>query len=150
VGAGGSSISTSNRPPSNASTTRLTSTINSKPVVPPIASKLTPQTPPSSKGAPAPQVEENSPVSWAARKGSKTTKTSSVPTSEDGSDDGPRPSTGSFKTNVGTRGASFTVDDWQPDFNGSEAASATGSVRGTVDQSHRIHLEKCCYEISSP
>jgi hypothetical protein len=88
-------------------------------------------------------------VSWAARKGSKTTKTSSVPTSEDGSDDGPRPSTGSFKTNVGTRGASFNVDDWQPDFNGSEAASATGSVRGTVDHSHRVHLEKSCYEILS-
>ena len=102
--------------------------------MPPIASKLTQQSTPVSKGAPVQQVEESSAVSWAARKGAKTTKVPSVPPSEDGSDDGPRPSTGSFKTNIGTRGASFTVDDWQPDFNGSEA---TGSVRGTADFAFR-------------
>ena len=75
--------------------------------------------------------EEVSSVSWSSRKASKSatsnqipaSKPSSVPPSDDGSEDGPRPSTGSFKTNVETKGASFTVDDWQPDFNGSEASA---------------------------
>ena len=158
TGTKGSAISNANRPPGSAAS-RLTATANSKPVVPPIPSKLAPTAPTSTpaqtvKGSStntnaaaaaaavtaggsgngsAAAKEEVSSVSWSSRKASKSatsnqipsSKPPSVPPSDDGSEDGlgPRPSTGSFKTNVGTKGASFTVDDWQPDFNGSEASA---------------------------
>ena len=146
TGTKGSAISTANRPPGSAAASRLTANANSKPVVPPIPSKLAPTAPtPTQTGkitaaipnanatvpAAATADEESSSVSWSSRKATKSnysnqapaSKLPSVPPSDDGSEDGPRPSTGSFKTNVGTKGASFTVDDWQPDFNGSEVSA---------------------------
>lgn len=150
TGTKGSTVSAANRPP-GAAASRLTATANRKPVVPPIQSKLAPTAPESTQpgrassitgkstagashsttaGSSASGSEETSSVSWSSRKATKsstasasTSKPPSVPPSDDGSEDGPRPSTGSFKTNVGTKGASFTVDDWQPDFNGSEISA---------------------------
>ena len=65
-----------------------------------------------------------------------------MPPSDDGSEDGPRPSTGSFKTNVGTKGASFTVDDWQPDFNGSEISAQGQSF--SLSKLRKLFFESFC------
>ena len=76
-------------------------------------------------------------TSWAAKKGAKkntpsksqsqsdNTRTSH---SDDGSDDDPKLSTGSFKTDIATKGGpSFNVDDWQPDFNGSQSTASVAT-----------------------
>ena len=78
-------------------------------------------------------------TSWAAKKGAKKNTASKSQSqsqsdntrtshSDDGSDDDPKLSTGSFKTDIATKGGpSFNVDDWQPDFNGSQSTASVAT-----------------------
>ena len=131
VGATGSSVSSNPRTAANASATRLTSSVNSKPVVPPITSKHS--MPPPAPNRTGPPSEEGSTVSWAARKVKG--KAPSTAGSDDGSEEGLKNSSGTgtigFQNNTGSgsKPASFSVDDWQPDFNGSQS-SASVSAKG--------------------
>ena len=136
VGNTGSSVSSNQRTAANASVPRLTSSVNNKPVVPPITSKHS--MPPPAPNRTGPPSDEGSTVSWAARKVKNGKAVSSVG-SDDGSEDGQKTSSGAgtgtgkggYQNNVGlgSKPASFSVDDWQPDFNGSQS-SASVSVKG--------------------
>ena len=163
VGANSSSIPTLGpRSSSGNSASRLSNTVNSKPVVPPSTSKIPvpllaangvgrrgkTDVDERSKGIERDGEDDQSvasggSTSWAAKKGAKKNIAAksqsqsqsdhngdSAPfhNSDDGSEDDPKLSTGSFKTDIATKGGpSFNVDDWQPDFNGSQSTASVAT-----------------------